>query len=203
MTLVCIVVVLPLVMVLLFVNIAVGAPWTLPYDFDLLHFGPDPFNDAFISFTTTDRMAFTTLNLGYVAELSGIAVFFPFGTTPEALNMYRAMLLGVGLGAVFPKLKDEYVPRPPKQSAGTGWVISWNSLTSTLKGRARYDFVVFSLFVFVEANPPIVAPPPSAKTASSLQQSTRSHSLPELITPIASIPPLPPTQLPSSRGTSP
>ncbi|KAH6624967.1 pheromone A receptor-domain-containing protein [Chaetomium sp. MPI-SDFR-AT-0129] len=213
MTLVCIVVVLPLVMVILFVNIAVGSPWTLPYDFDLLHFGPDPYNDAFISFTTTDRIAFTTLNLGYVAELSGIVVFFPFGTTPEALNMYRAMLVGVGLGTVFPRLKDEYVPRPSKKSggvAGTGWVISWNSLATTLRGRARYDLVLFLTFclsyvyhsIFLR-NQHLLAPPPSAKTASSQQQPTKSPSPPEPTTPIASPPPplLPP--IPNNPEISP
>ncbi|KAK4043185.1 hypothetical protein C8A01DRAFT_32675 [Parachaetomium inaequale] len=107
MTLACIIVVLPLVLVLLFRNIVEGAPWNLPYDFDALHFGPDPFNAYFISFTTTNMMSFTSLNIAFIAEVAGIAVFIPFGITPVALNMYREMLLAVGLGYLFPKLKQD------------------------------------------------------------------------------------------------
>jgi pheromone a factor receptor len=130
MTLVCIIVVLPLIMVLLFLNIVQGAPWNLPYDFDALHFGPDPFNVYFISFTTTDMMSFSSLNIPYIGEIAGIAVFIPFGTTPEALNMYRGLLLSVGLGYVFPKLKKEYVPRAKRGGSS----FSWGSLTSSLRG---------------------------------------------------------------------
>lgn len=130
MTLVCIIVVLPLVMVLLFLNIVQGAPWNLPYDFDALHFGPDPFNVYFISFTTTDMMSFSSLNIAYIGEIAGIAVFIPFGTTPEALNMYRGLLLSAGLGYVFPKLKDEYVPRAKRGGSS----FSWGSLTAHLRG---------------------------------------------------------------------
>ncbi|KAL2140561.1 hypothetical protein VTI28DRAFT_3616 [Corynascus sepedonium] len=107
MTLFCIIMVMPLTMVLLFVNIVDGAPWDLPYDFDALHFGPDPFNIYFISFTTSDRMSFPALNTAFIGEIAGIVVFIPFGTTPEALNMYREMLLALGLDYVFPKLKNE------------------------------------------------------------------------------------------------
>jgi pheromone a factor receptor len=130
MTLVCIIVVLPLIMVLLFLNIVQGAPWNLPYDFDALHFGPDPFNVYFISFTTTDMMSFSSLNIAYIGEIAGIAVFIPFGTTPEALNMYRGLLLSAGLGYVFPKLKKEYVPHAKRGGSS----FSWGSLTSPLRG---------------------------------------------------------------------
>jgi pheromone a factor receptor len=131
MTLACIIVVLPLVLVLLFGNIVEGDPWNLPYDFDALHFGPDPFNAYFISFTTTDMMTFTSLNIAFIAEVAGILAFIPFGTTPEALNMYREMLLGVGLGHLFPKLEEEYVPRPTRRS----W-FSWGSWTRSLSGKS-------------------------------------------------------------------
>lgn len=131
MTLACIVLVLPLVMILLFVNIVEGAPWSLPYDFEALHFGPDPYNIYFISFTTSDLMSFSALAITFIGELAGIAVFIPFGTTPEALNMYREMLLTIGLGYIFPKLKEEYVPRPKRSSR-----FSWGSLIHPLRGKS-------------------------------------------------------------------
>jgi pheromone a factor receptor len=119
-TLVCIIVVLPLVMVLLFRNIVQGAPWNLPYDFDALHFGPDPYNVYFISFTTSDRLTFPAMNIAYIGTVAGIFVSIPFGTTPEAINMYRGMLLALGLGYLFPKLRNEYVPGP-KRASKFGW----------------------------------------------------------------------------------
>ncbi|EAQ89200.1 hypothetical protein CHGG_05819 [Chaetomium globosum CBS 148.51] len=97
MTLVCIIVVLPLIMVLLFLNIV-------------------------------ER--FSSMNIVYIAELAGIAVFIPFGTTPEALNMYRGLLLAAGLGYVFPKLREEYVPRAKRGGSS----FSWGSLAGPLRG---------------------------------------------------------------------
>lgn len=119
-------------MVLLFNNIVEGAPWNLPYDFDAVHFGPDPFNVYFISFTTSDRLNFTALNIAYIGEAAGIIVFIPFGTTPEALNMYREMLLSLGLGYAFPRLREEYVPR---ESRSNGTWFSWSSLSCSLRGK--------------------------------------------------------------------
>jgi pheromone a factor receptor len=151
MTLFCIIVVLPLIMVLLFRNIVQGAPWNLPYDFYALHFGPDPFNIYFISFTTSDMMDFPSLAINFIAELAGIAVFIPFGTTPEALNMYRKLLLAFGLGYIFPKLREEYVPKPKRGSS------LWSSFTRSLRGKgllaSMYDpphVRVFPLSVLTE-----------------------------------------------------
>ncbi|KAK4157238.1 pheromone A receptor-domain-containing protein [Chaetomidium leptoderma] len=129
--LVCIIIVLPLIMTIMFINIVEGAPWGLPYDFDALHFGPDPFNQYFISFTTSNELSFYIMNIAFIGELAGIFVFIPFGTTPEALNMYRELLLAVGMGHVFPKLKEEYVPRAKR---GSGF--SWGSLVHPLRGKS-------------------------------------------------------------------
>jgi pheromone a factor receptor len=120
MTLVCIIIVLPLILVMLTLNIIEGAPWNLPYNFDALHYGPDPFNVRFISFTTSDKMTFTSLNIAYISEVSSLLVFITFGSTPEALNMFREQLLFLRLGYIFPKLKEEYVPSP-KRSPWRNW----------------------------------------------------------------------------------
>ncbi len=115
-TLCCIIIAFPLTMALLFQTVVDVAPWHLDYNFDALHFGPDPYNIYFITFTTSDKVTFPNMNVAYIAVIAGIATFIPFGTTPEALNMYREGLLAVGLGYLFPKLKQEYVPKPKKGS---------------------------------------------------------------------------------------
>lgn len=118
-------------MVLLFINIIEGIPWDRGYDFDALHYGPDPFNMYFISFTTSDLMSFANMNIGYLSEFAGLVVFIPFGTTPEALNMYRKILLSFGLGYFFPKLKEEYVPRTKRSSRFT-----WGSFIRPLRSKS-------------------------------------------------------------------
>ncbi|KAK4123685.1 hypothetical protein N657DRAFT_716867 [Parathielavia appendiculata] len=129
-TLCCIVLVLPLIMVMLFVYIVEGGPWNRRYDFDALHFGPDPYNIYFISFTTSDMLTFSELNTSLIGVCAGILVAIPFGTTPEAINMYRGMLLAVGLGYIFPKLRKEYIPGTKRGSS-----FSWGSLGRALRGK--------------------------------------------------------------------
>ncbi|KAL2022301.1 hypothetical protein VTK56DRAFT_5699 [Thermocarpiscus australiensis] len=126
-TLCCIVVALPLTMVLFVSNITMGA-WSQHYDFHALHFGPDPFNSHFIAFTTSDRMNFQDSAQSFIGELAGIAVFISFGTTTEALNMYRKCLLAIGLGFIFPKLKEEYTFAPGRGSRFTWWASPTRSL---------------------------------------------------------------------------
>ncbi|KAL2256631.1 hypothetical protein VTK26DRAFT_1385 [Humicola hyalothermophila] len=109
MTLWVIIVVLPIVLALLVFYLLQGRSlWSQPYDFYATHFGPDPFNIYFISFTTTDMLGWLDMTFDYIALLAGIVVFIPFGTTAEAINMYRKCLLAVRLGHIFPKLKNEY-----------------------------------------------------------------------------------------------
>ncbi|KAK0673817.1 putative pheromone receptor [Cercophora samala] len=116
MTLSIIVVVLPLILIFLVRNLRVGSPWSLPYDFDSFHYGPDPFNQWFVSFTTSEYMNFQQLSISFIPEITGILLFIPFGTTPEALNSYRRGLLFLGLGYLFPKLREE-IPLYPSPSS--------------------------------------------------------------------------------------
>lgn len=81
-----------------------------PYDFNQIHHGQNPYPFGFISFTTSDRMGFIDLNNNYPAIISVAPLFWFFGVTKEAINMYREGLLRLGLGRWFPKLHEEYDP---------------------------------------------------------------------------------------------
>ncbi|KAK4196502.1 putative pheromone receptor [Triangularia verruculosa] len=129
MTLTIIVVVLPLILIFLVRNLKVGSPWDLAYDFASFHYGPDPFNQWFISFTTSEYMNFQQLTISFIPEITGILLFIPFGTTPEALNSYRRGLLFLGLGYIFPKLREEIplypTPGSSRNNSGSNSRASW------------------------------------------------------------------------------
>jgi len=123
MTLGILVIVVPLICALFVLNIADGySYWSDPYDFDLIHHGPDPFNIYFISFTTSDMVRFVDMNINYIPTLTAMVIFFVFGTTTEGLNDYRRLLLFLGLGPVFPKLHEEY--NPDSRRSGKSWLSS-------------------------------------------------------------------------------
>ena len=140
-TVVVILVALPLVSALMIYYILVARDaWPKPYNFNATHFGPDPFNIYFISFTTSDMMNWQDLSTDYIGLLAGIFLFVPFGTTAEALNMYRKILLAIGLGYIFPKLKNVYHPTLKRRSESR-W---WSSVARSVRGKSlltsRYDF---------------------------------------------------------------
>lgn len=124
MTLGILVIVVPIITALFVLNIVDGLEyWNDPYDYDLIHYGPDPFNINFISFTTSQVVRFVDMNINYIPTLTAIVIFFVFGTTTEALNDYRKMLLCFGLGYIFPKLRQEYVP-DTRRSGRRSWLSS-------------------------------------------------------------------------------
>lgn len=129
MTLCVIIVVLPITMFLFSANLRQSPP--RPLKFDAVHFGPDPFNIYFISFVTSDLMNWVDMGHNFLAEVAGIAIFIPFGTTTEALNMYRKCFLAIGLGHIFPKLRHRYQPRP-----GRSRFTWWSSLTRSIRGKS-------------------------------------------------------------------
>lgn len=115
------VVVLPITAFLFIANLLEGMPWTEPYYFKEIHFGPYPNNIYSITFTTSDKMSFGDLTFNYIAILSAVAVFITFGTTPDSYNEYRKCLVFVGLGKIFPKLYQEYKPTPPSTPKASWW----------------------------------------------------------------------------------
>lgn len=128
MTLGILVIVVPLTVALFVLNIFDGLEyWNDPYDYDLIHYGPDPFNINFISFTTSDLVRFVDMNINYIPTLTAIVIFFVFGTTTEALNDYRKMLLFFGLGYVLPRLRQEYSP-DRRRSGRRSWLSSLSKI---------------------------------------------------------------------------
>ncbi|KAK4223699.1 pheromone A receptor-domain-containing protein [Podospora fimiseda] len=129
-TLCTIIIVLPLIFLFLVRNIMAGMPWNKPFDFEATQNGPDPFNDKFISFTTSDMMNFEQLAVCYIPIVSGLLIFIPFGTTIEALNAYRKVLLLFGLGYLFPKLRQEIKPQPRDKGSSPSW---WSSFLRPMR----------------------------------------------------------------------
>lgn len=133
MTLAILFIVVPLTLTFFVLNIIDGwAYWSQPYDFNAIHYGPDPFNTYFISFTTSDLMRSVDMNVNYIPALTGIVTFFVFGTTADSLNSYRKMLLCFGLGYIFPRLREEYRPADGRRSAGRSWL---SSISRVFPGR--------------------------------------------------------------------
>jgi pheromone a factor receptor len=90
-------------------------------------------------------MTFTSLNIAYISEVGSFLVFITFGTTPEALNMFREQLLFLHLGYIFPKLREEYVPSPKRSP----WR-NWGPFARPLHVRSLLGtkYVIFTLCIF-------------------------------------------------------
>jgi len=133
MTLGILVIVVPLTLAFFILNIVDGwVYWSQPYDFNAIHYGPDPFNTYFVSFTTSDLVRSVDMNMNYIPALTGFVTFFVFGTTADSLNSYRKMLLCFGLGYIFPRLREEYRPADGRRSASRSWL---SSISRVFPGR--------------------------------------------------------------------
>jgi pheromone a factor receptor len=140
MTLGILVIVVPLTLAFFILNIVDGwVYWSQPYDFNAIHYGPDPFNTYFISFTTSDLVRSVDMNMNYIPALTGFVTFFVFGTTADSLNSYRKMLLCFGLGYIFPRLREEYRPTDGRRSAGRSWLSSISRVFPGRSGRRSSD----------------------------------------------------------------
>nr|CCI69942.1 pheromone receptor 1 [Neurospora dodgei] len=131
-TLSILVLVVPIVCVFFVFNLVEGWPWSLPFDLHRIHANID-----FVSFTTTERMQVTAVLTNYVPVVSSAAICITFGTTVEAYNQYRLLLVFLGLGKIWPKLYQEYDPddsEPPSelstQTRSKSW---WSSMTKNSK----------------------------------------------------------------------
>nr|CCI69939.1 pheromone receptor 1 [Neurospora africana] len=131
-TLSILVLVVPIVCVFFVFNLVEGWPWSLPFDLHRIHA-----NIGFVSFTTTERMQVTAVLTNYVPVVSSAAICITFGTTVEAYNQYRLVLVFLGLGKIWPKLYQEYDlddSEPPSElSTQTGSKSWWSSMTKNSK----------------------------------------------------------------------
>ena len=127
------VLVVPIVCVFFVFNLIEGWPWSLPYDYSRIHA-----NANLVTFTTTERMQLATVLTNYVPVVSSAAICITFGTTVEAYNQYRLVLVLLGFGKIWPKLYQEYDPddsEPPSelstQTSSKSW---WSAVTKNGKG---------------------------------------------------------------------
>ena len=98
---------LPLQIFFLYMNIKAGLDSLMPYDFKKIH--DSPMFDL-VTFTTSPGMGFLDMNSNYVAIVTVGPLFWYFGLTKEAINIYRVYCLNIGLGRLFPRLREEYNP---------------------------------------------------------------------------------------------
>ncbi|TLD34317.1 hypothetical protein PspLS_00555 [Pyricularia sp. CBS 133598] len=68
-----------------------------------------------------------SMRVCYIAILSAIPIFIFFGTTKDAVNTWRGYCLAVGLGRIFPRLKEEYDPDRPRGTQNTNTLQSWGT----------------------------------------------------------------------------
>ncbi|CAK7223447.1 a-factor receptor [Sporothrix eucalyptigena] len=91
------------------VNVIEGWPWNSPSSFNMVHFnGPVPYNS--ISIFGAQDLGFLSLNMSWIPIVSAYVAFVFFGTSKEAINIYREYAVALGLGYCFPKLYDVYDP---------------------------------------------------------------------------------------------
>lgn len=56
----------------------------------------------------------------WVWVLHAVPIFWFFGLTKDAVNIYRVGALKLGLGTLYPSLHDEYDPDKSRRSGGSG-----------------------------------------------------------------------------------
>lgn len=96
--------------ILMFVYNVYAIRGLVPYDYDAIHNQASPYPWNSVILATSDKLTFQLMNVPYIAILTAIPIFVFFGTTKDAMNDYRKILLFVGLGKLFPRLNDEYDP---------------------------------------------------------------------------------------------
>lgn len=72
---------------------------------------------------------FPTLNDRYIAVLTAIPVFGFFGMSKDAINMYRGYLVALGLGRLWPVLREEYDPDSQVGSSATAGILTSSETT--------------------------------------------------------------------------
>lgn len=108
--------------ILMFVSNMVEAGGLKPFNYDQIHNHATPYPWNSVVYITSDQASFQLLNIPYIGALTAIPIFVFFGMTKDAMNDYRRLLLCLGLGRVFPRLREEY---DPDRSVRTGQSLSF------------------------------------------------------------------------------
>ncbi|KAI9901888.1 hypothetical protein N3K66_003705 [Trichothecium roseum] len=127
---------LPVVVALTVLNILdIGYVRPLPYP-SAAHDGvgvdlPFPWNS--VVYLTSDKIPFALMNNAYICMFTAVPVFWFFGLTRDAVNDYRLVLLALGLGRWFPRLREEYDPDRSSATASSSSGGATSSFGSSLR----------------------------------------------------------------------
>ncbi|UNI14183.1 hypothetical protein JDV02_000840 [Purpureocillium takamizusanense] len=90
-----------------------------PFNYDLIHNPPGLFPWNTIGMLPSDQVSWGYRNTQYIAILTAIPIFGFFGTTRDAVNIYRKGLLMLRLGRIFPGLNEVYDPDKSRSGSGS------------------------------------------------------------------------------------
>lgn len=97
-----------------------------PFDFYKIHHEAEPFPWNSIVFIPSTQTNFVYVNTKLLPIITSGIVWFFFGTTTEAMGIYRRCLLAMGLGKLFPRI--HHMGLPPEQASGVRSVTdSWGT----------------------------------------------------------------------------
>lgn len=115
------------------IHIIDGWPWNYPSSFDAVHVhGLVPWNSIVV--LGYADVGFIIMNFSWIPVVSAFIAFVFFGTSKEAINTYRTYLLALGLGRIFPKLREAYDPdRSPLDSTSSTAATQLSTLTSAMR----------------------------------------------------------------------
>ncbi|KAF4461175.1 pheromone a factor receptor [Fusarium albosuccineum] len=127
---------LPIIITLAVINVMMASPLK-PFNYDLIHKHPFPYQWDNIIFLPSNGVGFAYMNNCYISILAAVPVFLFFGMTKDAMNSYRLGLLYFGLGHIFPKLNEEYDPDREAYGSSSGNSRLMDSTTSTSPPRSK------------------------------------------------------------------
>lgn len=107
----------PMQLVFFYSNLSTGMPWDQPFRLPSIH--PEGWDQ--IDYSPISTVPWSHLYGTYVYALEILIIFLYFGLTKDAHDLWREYLRALGLGKIFPKLNEEYVPsdRPPASLSST------------------------------------------------------------------------------------
>ncbi|KAI0007801.1 pheromone A receptor-domain-containing protein [Xylariaceae sp. FL0662B] len=126
---------LPVTVYMTVSNIQYLATFTYaPYDYAQIHWGNrDLYPWDAVLFVPSWGASTLSLNRPWVPIATTVVIVAFFGTTRDALDMYRRHAVALGLGCCFPALREPYDPDKPRAESG-GTQHSWVALLTRGSG---------------------------------------------------------------------
>lgn len=129
MTLAILVPYLPVLLIFFYNNIRFIIPLQ-PFDMGAIRRGEvDGVPWDAIILLPTRAIDFPTLNDRFISMLTAIPVFVAFGMSKDAINVYRTYLVALGLGRIWPVLREDYDPDSQAGSSATPGILTSSETT--------------------------------------------------------------------------